>query len=143
MRYLYFSLFISILLCVSSCATTKTDWDAAIKENTQSAYETFLAKHQKSEFSRQAEERLNWIIAQETNNGEAMEAFLSRYPYGQFSDSATASLEKFLYESAVQKDTIKGYEDYLRRFPDSEFTPSIKGKLDENVLPKGCSKQHH
>ncbi len=79
------------------------------------------------------------------NGGEdGLRAYLKRYPDGLYADIARDRLQVYdeerrrtaeiaegnAWDRAVQADTVAGYRDFLKDYPDGVFAPSARARLD-------------
>ena len=107
----YRSLLIGFLILgLAGCATTKRDWEKTQTADTVSAYQEFLSKHPQTEFSGQANtriEQLNWGRAQEINTIEAYETFLQAHKRGKYAEIAKARMEALRFQQADKLAQLK------------------------------------
>ncbi len=83
-------------LTLSGCATTRSAWREAQRENTVQAYQDFLQKYPQSEFAagatRKVEERA-WQRAQQDDTAEGYRNFLSICPKSAFVTKAEKRIQ--------------------------------------------------
>jgi cell division septation protein DedD len=105
---------LAVLLMVSACSRQQSDWEKTRTANTTDAYELFLKKYPKGEFTAQAQARLkelyeerDWQKARDVDSAEAYQAFLKQYPEGKWSEEARIRIENFTLASAPS-NTLPG-----------------------------------
>ena len=132
---------------IAGCAATKKHWQISQLKNTIEAYENFLRQHPESEFSDQAQLRLNHLYAQrdwEKAKGadtiSAYESYLDEYSESVFSDSAEARLEHLRAADNWQRiktsNTIAAFERFLKKHPHSAFSDDARSRMDRLILEK-------
>lgn len=107
MHKVVLALGLALMLMVSACSRQQSDWEKTRAANTTDAYELFLKKYPKGEFTAQAEARLkelyeerDWQKARDIDSAEAYQAFLKQYPEGKWSEEARIRIENFTLASA-------------------------------------------
>jgi cell division septation protein DedD len=107
MHKVVLALGLALLLMVSACSRQQSDWEKTRTANTTEAYELFLKKYPKGEFTAQAQARLkelyeerDWQKARDVDSAEAYQAFLKQYPEGKWSEEARIRIENFTLASA-------------------------------------------
>src|ERR1700722_10938056 len=95
------------VLAVSGCSRQQSDWEKTRTANTTDAYELFLKKYPKGEFTAQAEARVkelyeerDWQKARDTDTLEGYQAFLKQYPEGKWTEEARIRVENFTLAAA-------------------------------------------
>jgi cell division protein FtsN len=102
-------------LALSGCSRQQSDWEKTRAANTTDAYELFLKKYPKGEFTAQAQARVkelyeerDWQKARDTDTLEAYQAFLKQYPEGKWTEEARIRVENFTLASAPSGATPSG-----------------------------------
>jgi hypothetical protein len=67
----------ALVLGLAGCSTTRIDWEMATSINTSQAYQDFLKKHPDSEFSEQAQAKLEPLVYQKTVDENTAKGFSS------------------------------------------------------------------
>jgi hypothetical protein len=86
MSYLRWLLMPALISLLFGCSTTKMDWEMARRINTTKAYQEFLAKHPDSEYTQQAQLKLEPMIYQQAlDEGTAAiySSYLMKLPQGE------------------------------------------------------------
>src|SRR6202522_3086583 len=104
-------------LALSGCSRQQSDWEKTRAANTTDAYELFLKKYPKGEFTAQAQARLkelyeerDWQKARDVDSAEAYQAFLKQYPEGKYTEEARIRVENFTLAQAPPNGTPAGAE---------------------------------
>jgi cell division protein FtsN len=107
MHKVVLTLGLALMLMVSACSRQQSDWEKTRAANTTDAYELFLKKYPKGEFTAQAQARLkelyeerDWQKARDVDSAEAYQAFLKQDPEGKWSEEARIRIENFTLASA-------------------------------------------
>ena len=108
---------LAAVLAVSGCSRQQSDWQKTRTANTTDAYELFLKKYPKGEFTAQAQARVkelyeerDWQKARDTDTLEGYQAFLKQYPEGKWTEEARIRVENFTLASAPSNTTAPGAE---------------------------------
>jgi cell division protein FtsN len=111
----YLAAALAAALAVSGCSRQQSDWEKTRTENTPDAYELFLKKYPKGEFTAQAQARVkelyeerDWQKARDTDTLEGYQAFLKQYPEGKWTEEARIRVENFTLASAPVSTTAPG-----------------------------------
>ncbi|MCP5470820.1 MAG: SPOR domain-containing protein [Sinobacteraceae bacterium] len=96
------------LLALAACARDAGDWKSAQAEDTQEAYEAFLARHPDSQFAPLAKVRAmqllevhDWAEATQADTPEAYQGFIVRHPDGKWTPEARIRIENFKLMAAT------------------------------------------
>jgi len=125
---------IFLIVVISGCATASSAFKSAKQEDTVAAYEEYLAKYPDSEFSRQAETRLEELYFEKARKADTIEAYkdyLEKYPDGKYAEQAKPRLEELSFEEARKVDTIEAYEGYLEKYPDGKYAEQTEARVEE------------
>ena len=101
------------------------------------------AQRRQAEMERQ--DRSYWNETGRGQSEQGLRAYLRRYPDGLFSDAArdrlrqiqearrqnAARVERMAWDQAAQLDTLDGYEAFLARFPNSQFSDAARDRIAE------------
>jgi hypothetical protein len=74
---IWISTIIIILAGISGCTTTNVDWEEARNINTLKSYQVFLQKHPNSEYSEQAQSRLETLIYENAKESGTITGYAS------------------------------------------------------------------
>ena len=106
---------LAAVLAVSGCSRQQSDWEKTRTANTTDAYELFLKKYAKGEFTAQAQARVkelyeerDWQKARDTDTLEGYQAFMKQYPEGKWTEEARIRVENFSLASAPVSTTPPG-----------------------------------
>ncbi len=106
---------LAVALAMSGCSRQQSDWEKTRTENTPDAYELFLKKYPKGEFTAQAQARVkelyeerDWQKARDTDTLEGYQAFLKQYPEGKWTEEARIRVENFTLAAAPPSTTPTG-----------------------------------
>src|SRR6202047_4582295 len=104
---MFLVLSLSAVLGLAACSRQQTDWEKTRTANSTDAYELFLKKYPKGEFTAQAEARVkelyeerDWQKARDIDTLEGYQAFLKQYPEGKWTEEARIRVENFTLASA-------------------------------------------
>ena len=114
---IYFIAFV-LLVVVLGCATTTSVWHKTQELNTIQAYQEFLRKYPQSEFTEDANRRIEnlaWEDALQANTGPAYLTFLDMCP----SSDHLPEVITFFEKNAVQQDNyfISEFKDLMGKNP--------------------------
>jgi outer membrane protein assembly factor BamD (BamD/ComL family) len=123
----------------SGCATTSADFENASKIDSLEAYETFLKKHPKGEYSQKARRKIElagWETAKTQDNIAGYENFLAEMFLwnnysGTFNDAAKSRIEELHYKDAQNIDTVRAYSTFLEIYPQGRYTDKAAARLEE------------
>jgi cell division protein FtsN len=108
---------LAAVLAVSACSRQQSDWEKTRTANTTDAYELFLKKYPKGEFTAQAQARIkelyeerDWQKARDTDTLEGYQAFMKQYPEGKWTEEARIRVENFSLASAPVSTTPPGVD---------------------------------
>jgi outer membrane protein assembly factor BamD (BamD/ComL family) len=129
----------AFLLSGSGCATISADFESAGKIGSLEAYETFLKKHPKGEYSQKARKKIElarWETAKNQDNIEGYENFLAGLSLwknysGTFNNAAKSRIEELHYKDAQNIATVKAYSTFLDIYPQGKYTDKAVARLEE------------
>jgi cell division septation protein DedD len=91
-----------MVLSLAGCSRVKDDWKAAQTTDTAAAYQQFIRDHADSEYSSQAEARIqqlledaDWKAAAALDTRDAYEQFLAQHADGKWAQEARVRIENF------------------------------------------------
>ncbi|HZE44932.1 MAG TPA: SPOR domain-containing protein [Steroidobacteraceae bacterium] len=126
-------------LALGGCSGQQSDWQKTRTANTTDAYELFLKKYPKGEFTAQAQARVkelyeerDWQKARDTDTPEAYQAFLKQYPEGKWTEEARIRVENFTL-AAVPGNAAHAGADAA---PPSQATPPPATAMKRAAAPK-------
>ena len=135
---LYWILILSSFLLVqcnssstSSGTDDKTDWENAKKENTLSAYDSYLEKYPRGEFASKAKTEEAKILIEEAKTGNPIESYdkyAKRFPNGK----NKSLFDPLVYNYILKQDSVEMFDLYIERFPDGQYS----GQFEQSVFDK-------
>jgi cell division septation protein DedD len=91
-----------VLLTAAGCSRVKDDWKAAQTTDSAEAYQQFVRDHADSEFSSQAESRIqqlledtDWKAAAKLDTRDGYEQFVAQHADGKWAQEARVRIENF------------------------------------------------
>jgi cell division protein FtsN len=130
---------LTVALSLAGCSRQQSDWEKTRTANTTDAYELFLKKYPKGEFTAQAQARVkelyeerDWQKARDTDTLEAYQAFLKQYPEGKWTEEARIRVENFTLAS-VPGNSAPTAADAT---PPSQATPPPAMAMRPAAAPK-------
>ena len=121
-----------VLTCLFVSGCMESAWKKACEENTISSYRQFTAKYPKSEFSAQANEKVEtflWEQAKDKDTINSYEAYTGKYPGGKFSEKARIRIEELFWRQTQAKNTSSGYEQYLKEYAQGKYVAEAKKQI--------------
>ena len=103
-HYLYF---VIITLLIYSCSNPEKDFNKAKQENSEEAYNEFIAKHPGSELINEAEKALRLCAfnnALKEKNIESISKFLKKYPSSEYAEKAQKEFLIILFSKSSFND---------------------------------------
>jgi hypothetical protein len=140
MRTCHRLLFVLVLL--SGCNTTESDWKHAKDANTVAAYSGFLAKHPQGNHVSDANaaiENLDWAMTKDANTVPAYEDFVRKHPAGQFAETAKTALMDVRWADAKRTETTQSYKSFLDLYPSSPYTAEATARIEALSITKADS----
>jgi cell division protein FtsN len=132
---------LTAVLGLAGCSRQQSDWEKTRTANTTDAYELFLKKYPRGEFTAQAQARVkelyeerDWQKARDTDTLEAYQAFLKQYPEGKWTEEARIRVENFTLASVPVSTTPAGAD----RSP-SQATPAPAMTMKPAAAPKAAA----
>jgi peptidoglycan hydrolase-like protein with peptidoglycan-binding domain len=94
--------------------------------------------------AREAQDRAYWDQTGKAGDEAGLKAYLSRYPQGVFAAlardrlavfdaqkaAAEAAADRAAWETAREQNGLRGYESYLRRYPDGLFAEQARARIE-------------
>lgn len=127
---------IAVLFCllfITGCATTKGDWQRAQGIHTIRAYQDFLQKYPKSEFTAEAKhkiEYLDWQMIKRSDTLESYEKFINKYPKSEFIAEAKTRMVALDWKKTQKQNTLPAYQHFLKKYPQNEFTAVANERIE-------------
>ena len=125
------------IIFMFSCASEKSDFAKAEKENSIQAYETFLQKYPQGEHKAKARRHIHELAFQFATQRDSLHVykeFLKKYPESEFLTKANERIEDLTYQMAKQKDELQSYQDFLKEYPISKYLSEAKQRIDQLIL---------
>jgi len=120
------------------CASEKSDFAKAEKENSIKTYEAFLQKYPQGEYRSEATKRIHKLafeLAKQKDSLHVYKEFQKKYPESEFSAEVSARIEELTYQLAKQKDDMQTYQEFLQEYPTSKYVEEVKEKIEYLKLP--------
>ncbi len=131
LRWLLIPVLVSVL---AGCSTTRIDWDLTNRINTPKAYEDFLAKHPDSEYTQQAQMKLEPMIYQKAldeGNVSVFSSYLMKLPQGEHVKEIRARLR----ETRCQDQNIaKVFPEWLKQGKPRDPERRASWLLDDSFI---------
>lgn len=132
-----------VVICLSGCATTQSQYDTARKADTIPAYMQFLRKNPTGELSSAARKRIEELKFQEAakkNTIAGYKSFILLSPDQQLIDEAKKRISaiqaaeeerkvRVRYEEVMQSTRISSYQAFLDDLPNSKYAPEVREAL--------------
>jgi len=109
-----------IFFILSSCVSEKKRWNETKLENTIAAYELFLQKYTKGEFTDSASlvlEELYYKQAKSIDSIHVYENFLTKYPEGAYSDSVRLFIKLIDFKTTDSINTVEAFKKFIEKYP--------------------------
>jgi ankyrin repeat protein len=107
------------------CAGPASHFDTAKRANTARAYEDFLRKYPQSEFTAEAQRKIDDIDFQGADNSiDGLNAYLLKHTSGVHIDDAKTRIDTLKYKEVEKIDTEKAYEEFIAQ----AFSEDLKQK---------------
>lgn len=140
MRLLRLAVAAAAVFLLFACSNPQSDWQKAEADNTEAAYQAFLAKYPEGEWAQKAQAQLDsikdtrdWDNAQTTDNADAYNNYLAAHATGAHVGEARqrmAELERDLaWTAAQQAGTKQSFEDFLARHPDAPQADQARSQI--------------
>ncbi len=110
----------------------KSAWEKAQKENTLGAYDKYLEKFPKGEFSSKAKTEEAKLLINEAKTGNPIESFdkyNKRFPNGKNKNL----FDPLVYNYILSQDSVELFDEYIKRFPDGQFSGQFEQSIFDNV----------
>jgi hypothetical protein len=137
MKKILFVVLICLLCSTTILSQSKKTWESTQSLNSVSAYEDFLKKYPKGEYSEKAKlnlQELEFINAEKINTIQVYEAFISKYGQSQFVPDAKKKIEKLNllddWQKAKEANTIDAYRNFITKYPDSYYVSDAKSNME-------------
>jgi len=136
-----------VVIFLSRCVTTQSEYDAARKADTVSSYRTFLRQHPTGELSIAARNRIDEIdfnTAKRKGTEQSYRYYLSQHPEGLYRQEAQAILRSQEFRKLIRGTDIPSMTAFVARYPDTTETTEIvnrKKRLDAIMDQLKANKQ--
>jgi outer membrane protein assembly factor BamD (BamD/ComL family) len=108
----------------------------ALEENSVIAFDNFIKKYPKSEFTEEATFKRASLI----NESDAFEEFVRKYPEGNYTARALDLWSNIEYIKVQKLNTIEGYEKFLKLFPNSQFSEQVERYIENQEFDAAKEK---
>ena len=116
------------------CASEKSDFAKAEKENSLQAYEAFLQKHPQGEYSAEATKRmeeLTYQIAKQEDDVQGYQDFLKKFPSGQYANAVKQRMNYLPCKALwLKDDTLKRFWGKIGDIPIGVFLKKKDDKIE-------------
>jgi hypothetical protein len=122
--------FVLAAIALAGCSKVESDWNAAVEENTITAYEAHLANFPDTPHAAAAQTaitQLEWQAAKSANSVEALEGFIESHPGAPQLDVARESLEMLYTE--IREADLADMGEKLRAFLDGDESANVIAKI--------------
>lgn len=119
-------------LALTGCDSRESAWLDAEKQNTISAYETFVRNYPDGDHVEAARERIEemkFASAKAAGAADDLEAYLAAYPSGRHADQAKELLAPLVFKSTEALGTVDRYEQFVARFPQSNLAADARSRI--------------
>jgi outer membrane protein assembly factor BamD (BamD/ComL family) len=125
-----------------ACSSAESDWKKADSQNTQAAYQDFLAQHPNDQHAQDARERIKklddeaaWADAQKANTSDAYQQYLQKEPNGAHADEAhnqVTALERAAdWKTAQAANTPAALQDFLKKYSQGPEADEARAALEK------------
>jgi DNA-binding TFAR19-related protein (PDSD5 family) len=137
------SVFLTVVPILAGCASVKSDYQEARRQNTVETWESFLKKHPDAKQAKCAQIHLahlrakkDWQSAESADTSDDYKEHVESHPEVENEELDQEMLVKLQKEQAQQawqkaqdSDTIDVYEKYLTAFPESANTKAARARI--------------
>lgn len=112
------------------------DWQRVQDSHTPADIEQFLSRYPKSEFSSEAQHRLEdlyWNAASGANSVSAYNQYAERYPQGAHAQQAKDAIAELDWHSVESSGDSASLDAFLKRHPSGVYHEQAASKLDEMI----------
>jgi len=131
------------ILFVLACASVRDQWQQASSVNSIEAYETFLAKNPRSEYSSEARSRHAGLVfeqAKRTNSIATYQEFLSKYGDTPSATEARERLATLAFKECKKENTLQSYTSFIEKYKGTHAAKEASDRLD-NLIDWSSIKQ--
>jgi len=121
-----------IIIISYACNNTEKAWKNAQADNTLEAYMEFLDNHPDSEFSGDAERKIELLVWENAISGARIvdyEGYIEQYPDGVFVNNAARIIDSLRFYEVDNIRTIEAYNGFLNNFPQNRYTDTIRSRI--------------
>lgn len=137
-----------LIFTFTSCKNQgKDEFNLSKKENTVSAYQSFIKKYPSSSFSDSAKyyiEKIEYKNLQFINKTEAYENYIIKYPSSEFIDSIKSKIYLLEYNQVKKNKSVSLANQYIKNYPLSPFKTDVEKlikKLKYGFSDKGLKSK--
>ena len=133
MRKLPFLLLCVITILISSCSNPEKDFQSAKEKNTIAAFQEFINKHPKSEFTATAKENVHFLAFEEAKQSGSMQKwqeYLKSYPQSTYCDSVLMIVDSLQFYKFSYKSNVDSLKAFQQRFTQSNYNSLIEFYVD-------------
>lgn len=119
------------------CASEKSDFAKAEKENSIQAYEAFLQKYPQGKYKSDATKRIHELAFQLATQKDSLHVyneFLEKYPESDFLAKVNERIEDLKYQRVKQQDSLQSYQNFLKEYPTSKYLNEAQQRIDQLIL---------
>lgn len=120
---------IVLVLLVVGCASPRSAWIEARRDDTASGYHRFLREHPDAPQTAEARERLELVRLRKHPTADKYEKFRASYPDSALLAEIRPEVEEPLFERARIRGTAAAYREFLEEFPDGRYAERAAGNL--------------
>jgi len=127
---------ILIILHFWGCASIQNQWREASSVNTIGAYEDFLARNPRSEYSTEARSRLaklSFDQARRSDSIVAYQEFLNKYKDTPSATEARERLATLVFEECKKENTVQSYMAFVQKHKGTHAAAEASARLDSLV----------
>jgi len=134
MSYLRLLLIPALISALFGCSTTKIDWEMTTSINTPKAYQEFLAKHPDSEYTQQAQLKLEPMIYQKALDEGTVaiySSYLMKLPQGEHVKDIRAKIKETRCQNP---DIVKVFPEWLKQGKPNDPERRASWLLDDSFV---------
>jgi outer membrane protein assembly factor BamD (BamD/ComL family) len=121
-----------IIVTSYACNNAEKAWENAQADNTVEAYMEFLNSHPESEFSKDADAKIELLIWENAINGTDVinyEDYIKKYPDGKFVNEAVWRIDSLRFLEVDNLRTIEAFTGFLKDFPMSRYADTVRTRI--------------
>jgi len=124
------------ILTIAAFGQSKKIWERTKSLNTVEAYESFISKFPKGEYSELAKNYLKLIEqneffkAKQINTVNSYQEYISKYKQSVFIKDAQTAVADLNWQLAVKENTKESYEEFIKKNLDSKYNEAAKSLIN-------------